>query len=71
VRNTNKAGGLILSNYFTMFPLFSAKRFDCLDWQAAMVLYIANAHHGKPGNSGLLQLAQLKSQMNDSRTTQT
>ena len=54
-----------------MFPLFTAKRLDCLDWQAAMELFITKAHHGKPGNPGILRLAELKSRMNDSRTTYT
>lgn len=67
VRNVNKAGSIIIANYFKEFPLFTSKHLDCLDWCLAQSIYVSNGHWGKPGNPGLLKLASIKSRMNDSR----
>lgn len=55
----------IITNYFEVFPLFSSKYLDYLDWNKAVKLTLSNEHY-TDGN--LLVIDHLKSKMNRART---
>jgi hypothetical protein len=55
----------IIVNYFTMFPLFSSKRLNYLDWLTCHNLIVNKTHTTQEGRDLALKL---KSKMNSKRT---
>jgi hypothetical protein len=55
----------VIVNYFTLFPLFSSKRLNYLDWLACHYLIVSKNHCTQEGRD---QALKLKSGMNSKRT---
>ena len=55
----------VIINYFNLFPLYSSKHLDYLDWSKAVKLILSDQHYSP---SGVVQINCLKSKMNNSRT---
>lgn len=62
---TSRNSLIIITNYFEVFPLFSSKYPDYLDWSKAVKLILSNEHCT---NANLLVIDHLKSKMNRART---
>jgi len=56
---------LLLIQYFSLFPLFSSKRLNYLDWKAAVEM-VQNREHLTP--EGFLKIKAIKNSMNSRRT---
>lgn len=67
VRTINLASNIILSSYFTKYPLFSSKHLNYLDFLKALELQKANRLN--PGDVNYLnKVRQIKEGMNNKRT---
>jgi hypothetical protein len=62
---TSRNSLLIITNYFEIFPLFSSKHLDYIDWSKAVKLILSNEHYT---DANLLVINDLKSNMNRGRT---
>ena len=61
---TSRKSLLVIINYFLVFPLFSSKYLDYLDWSKALKLIINNKHYT---DQGLIEIDSLKNNMNNQR----
>jgi hypothetical protein len=61
---TSRKSILVIINYFKLFPLFSSKYLDWVDWKKAAELVLANQHYTEPG---IIEIDNLKSKMNNQR----
>lgn len=56
---------LVIINYFELFPLFSSKYLDWVDWSNAVKLILEDKHYTE---TGIIRIDNLKSKMNVQRT---
>lgn len=56
---------LLIINYFELFPLFSSKYLDWVDWSNAVKLILESKHYTE---TGIIRIDSLKSKMNNQRT---
>lgn len=56
---------LVIVNYFELFPLFSSKYLDYLDWSKAVKLILSDIHYT---DKGIIEIDNLKDNMNNKRT---
>ena len=66
VRNTSRAGGGVVINYFSQFPMFSSKWLDFLNYREVHAL--VNGRQAKTPE-GVKRVAELKGDHNSTRTT--
>jgi LAGLIDADG endonuclease len=64
IRTTSLQGNLAVEKYLLNYPLFSSKYLDSQDWLRVLAYFKAGQH-----NANLQQIADIKSGMNDNRTT--
>jgi hypothetical protein len=62
---SSKSSLLIIITYFEIFPLFSSKYLDYLDWKKAAELILSNKHYTE---EGIIEIIKLKNNMNRKRT---
>lgn len=56
---------LVILNYLELFPLFSSKYLDWVDWSNAARLIMENLHYSE---SGIIRIGSLKSKMKNQRS---